>query len=74
MPVTLAVRSPPPELVKDYVLLSTIAVFAADFTKLEAFLEKGPMVFRSALTWFGSGGNFSVLAGRGFTGCITRSV
>ena len=51
-----------------------IAVLAADLTKLEAFLEKEPIVFRSAFAWFGSGGNFSVLAGRDFTGCITRSV
>ena len=49
LPVSWAVRSPPPGPVKDYVLLSMIAVLAVDFTKLEAFLEKGPMVFRSAL-------------------------
>ena len=69
-----AVRIPPPELAKDYDLLSaSITLLAIGFTKLEAFLENVPMVvFRSA---FASGGNFSVLGGRVvFIGCITRSV
>jgi len=50
LPVSLAMlRSPAPELVKDYDLVSTNKLLPVDFTKLDAFLEKGPMVFRSAL-------------------------
>jgi len=45
----LSVRRTPPELAKDYVLLSSITLLAVDFARLEEFLEKEAMVFRSAL-------------------------
>jgi len=49
LPFSWAVRRAPPELAKDYALLSMITLLAVPFTRLEEFLEKEAMVFRSAL-------------------------